>query len=100
MPQKFAQALKFEYRRPRYKTDVPAILRCPPLYNLYGRCKDVSSEGLGVKLVGELPIGETVAVEFSLAGCSVNATAEIAYRRNSDYYGLRFKFSSEQERDS
>jgi hypothetical protein len=90
----------FEYRHPRYFTDIPVIVRVAPMYSIYGRCTDVSAEGLGVILVDELSTGDIVTVEFSLAGCQVCAKARIENCRNVNYYGLSFHFLSAQERNS
>jgi hypothetical protein len=89
---------KFEYRRPRYRADVPIVVHISPQYSTCGRCRDVSAEGLGIRLVEQLPTGRIVTVEFTLEGCPVRASARIEYRCDGNYYGLRFQFSSEQER--
>jgi hypothetical protein len=91
---------KFEYRHPRYRTDVPIVVHLSPTYSICGRCTDISVEGIGVRLASALSIGDVVTVEFSLEGHSVCSTARIEYCRNDNYYGMRFQFSSEQARDS
>lgn len=92
------QMRKFEYRNPRHRTDVPIVVRTASSYSLFGRCTDVSANGIGVRLTGELAVGDTVTVEFSLGGKPINTTAQIEYCYDGTYYGMTFQFISEQER--
>jgi hypothetical protein len=98
MPQRIIEMRKFEYRHPRHRTDVPIAVRLASTYSIFGRCTDVSAEGIGVRFAEGLHIGEIVNVEFSLEGYLINAIARIEYCHNGNYYGMSFQFSSEQER--
>lgn len=53
-----------------------------------------------MRLASALSVGDVVTVEFSLEGRSVCSTARIEYCHNSNYYGMRFQFSSDQARES
>jgi len=91
---------KLIYRRPRYRIDVPVTLRQARQQSLVGRCTDISSEGVGVCILEELPIGETLTIEFALGSSAVHANARVEYRYDHRCYGLKFLFLSSQERDS
>lgn len=91
---------KFEYRRPRYPTDIAVVVHLASAYSIRGRCSDISDEGLGVRVFEELPVGELVAVEFAYDGYPIRATARVEYCHEGNYYGLSFQFSSQHERDS
>jgi hypothetical protein len=91
---------KFEYRRPRYPTDIAIVIHLASTYSIRGRCTDISAEGLGVRVFEELTIGVLVAVEFSFDGYPVRTNARVEYCHDSNYYGLSFQFSSALERDS
>jgi hypothetical protein len=94
------QMRKFEYRSTRHRTDIPILVRPASGCSLLGRCTDVSADGIGVKVADELPVGDTVTVEFTLEGCFIDAVARIEYCHNGNYYGMRFQFPTERERDA
>jgi hypothetical protein len=90
---------KLIYRLPRYHVDLPVVLHFTAR-TISGRCTDISSEGVGVRLLDEPLVGESVILEFVLRGKSVRANARVEYRSDINFYGLRFQFSSESERQS
>jgi hypothetical protein len=94
------QMKKFVYRRPRYRVDIPIVVHVTPLYSIWGRCTEISAEGAGVRQNEELRLDEMVEVEFALRGSEIRVVASIQYRYHENCYGLKFHFSSEQERDS
>jgi hypothetical protein len=66
---------------------------------LHGRTKDISENGVGATVAGELNIGEAVELEFYLTGSltPVKLRAEVMYRQGFQY-GFHFLNITELER--
>lgn len=82
---------------PRYLMDQRLIIRGERL--LHGRTKDISENGLGATVAGELSIGEVVELEFYLTGSltPVKIKAEVKYRQGFQY-GFHFSKITELEK--
>jgi hypothetical protein len=83
---------------PRFLLDVRIIVRGKE--TLHGRTKDIAEGGLGATLPGEIPIGEIVKLELSLAEGleSMKLQAEVRYRKGFQY-GFKFLRVTEQQRE-
>ena len=93
------QVKQFVYRRPRHRIDIPIVVRVAHQYSMFGRCTEISAEGLGMRLSEVVPPGKMVEVEFTLEGRSLRVAGQIQYRRDENCYGLQFSFSSKQEQE-
>jgi hypothetical protein len=82
---------------PRYLMDQRLIIRSER--TLHGRTKDISENGLGATVAGELNIGEVVELEFYLTGSltPVKLRAEVRYRQGFQY-GFHFLNITELEK--
>jgi hypothetical protein len=82
---------------PRYLMDQRLIIRGERL--LHGRTKDISENGLGATVAGELSIGAVVELEFYLTGSltPVKIKAEVKYRQGFQY-GFHFSNITELEK--
>lgn len=78
----------------RYKLDIRLNLTLEldgKQEKLTGRCRHLGEGGLGATLAGELPVGETVLVEFTLPGHkeSMHMRAAVRYRHGF-HHGFEF----------
>jgi hypothetical protein len=82
---------------PRYLMDQRLIVRGERL--LHGRTKDISENGMGATVAGELNIGEVVELDFYLTGSltPVKLKAEVKYRQGFQY-GFHFIAITELEK--
>ena len=76
---------------------VAVALRGGKTVALRGECTDLSEDGVGAELKGELLIGERVLLEMALAERSVTAHAEVRHR-TENHYGFRFLTLAEDQR--
>ena len=83
---------EFIYRRPRLRTDIPVLVRLTPVYSIPGRCLDVSTEGIGVRLEGAPPPDTMVVLEFVLCGKPFQIEARLQHRAAKTITGSRFSF--------
>lgn len=82
---------------PRYLMDQRLIIRGGRL--LHGRTKDISENGMGATVAGELNIGEVVELDFYLTGSltPVKLKAAVKYRQGFQY-GFHFIGITELEK--
>src|SRR5262249_11688524 len=82
---------------PRYLMDQRLIVRGDS--TLHGRTKDISENGVGATIAGDLSIGDIVELEFYLTGSltPVKIKAEVRYRQGFQY-GFHFVNITELEK--
>jgi c-di-GMP-binding flagellar brake protein YcgR len=80
-------------RFPRYRADFAVTLTMfsgAEHQSLRAHCRDLSAAGIGILLAAELPLGEVVALTFSVPGLeSWKVRAVLRYRRGYQY-GFEF----------
>ncbi len=90
----------YRYRAARYAANFPVLLetRSPQSRAIQGHCTDVSEDGMAAELNGQLPLGCTVTLGFTLppAGTSIRVTARVTHRC-ADHHGFAFLYSSAAE---
>jgi c-di-GMP-binding flagellar brake protein YcgR len=101
-----ARKLGLERRRrrfPRYRTDFVVTLTLfsgAEHQSLQAHCRDLSAAGIGILLAADLPLGEVVALTFSLPGLeSWKVRAVLRYRRGYQY-GFEFLSLSDEQNNA
>ncbi len=82
------------YRRfNRYKLDIRVTItrESDGKQSFFGRCRHLGEGGLGAVLAGELPVGDTVTLEFTLPGHQAPMQMRAAVRyRHGFHHGFEF----------
>jgi PilZ domain len=76
-------------QRPRFKIEVPIRIYPRNSIVIRGSTVDISESGIAVMVRDEVPLGEVVRLEFTLAHGPVEVLA-VARQRNAFRYGLQF----------
>ncbi len=77
----------------RYKLDIRVTItrENDGKQSLFGRCRHLGEGGLGAVLAGELPVGDTVSLEFTLPGHKAAMRMRAAVRhRHGFLHGFEF----------
>ncbi len=77
----------------RYKLDIRVTVtrEADGRQSLFGRCRHLGEGGLGAVLAGELPVGDTVTLEFILPGHKAPMQMRAAVRyRHGFHHGFEF----------
>ncbi len=77
----------------RYKLDIRVTItrENDGHHSFFGRCRHLGEGGLGAILAGELPVGDTVTVEFTLPGQKEPMRMRAAVRhRHGFHHGFEF----------
>ena len=87
---------QFSYRRPRLRLEHPLDF-CLASGHIAGTCKDVSDDGLLVRLRQPVSVGAKGRIRWQFGGCLIEVNAYVAHTDLLDT-GLRFDFQSPSER--
>ena len=88
---------EYAYRVPRFALQIPVAF-CIGEVRISGFSKDLSNEGLQVRLSGPVILGTCGRVRLHLDSCLIEIWAEVVHSDLLDV-GLRFRFSSRAEED-
>lgn len=90
------QVYRFEYRVPRYRTDIPVRLTLSDT-TFVGQCKEISKEGVTAEFPS-CPIQDSCGtIQFAVNGVAIRARVRVTHTQ-AHSCGLRFLFESEAER--
>ncbi len=89
---------KFEYRTPRYIADLPVLFLAQD-GSIPGRCIEIGKEGMKVKLPQPVTRDTCGTVCVDYLELSLEVRVSVAHA-GADYYGLRFLFESDKDRDA
>jgi hypothetical protein len=88
---------KFDYRVPRFQVDLPVLLTLEES-TLFGRCTEISTEGMKLELRKPLSIGAGGAVHITYQNVSFDLPVRVAHC-DAGCDGVQFVFGSDEERD-
>jgi PilZ domain len=86
---------KFTYRAPRHRVDLPVRLETAG-GTVFGRCREISAEGLRLELNQPLPADQEGRVLLTHRNVDLDLRVKVAYSGTHD--GLKFIFESEKQR--
>jgi c-di-GMP-binding flagellar brake protein YcgR len=87
-------------RFPRYRSEFPLTLTLfsgGEHQSLQAHCRDLSTAGIGILLAAELPLGEVVALAFSVPGLESWKVRAVLRQRRGYHYGFEFLSLSEEQ---
>lgn len=87
-------------RFPRYRFEFPITLNVfsgAEHQSLQAHCRDLSTAGIGILLAAELPLGEVVALAFSVPGLESRTVRAVLRQRRGYHYGFEFLSLSDQQ---
>lgn len=87
---------KFEYRAPRFHTDLPIRLTLPSAV-LSGRCIEISVDGMRAYFTESLPLNASGTVSLSHRDLNVQVRVRVVHT-GADFDGLSFHFETERDR--
>jgi len=88
---------KFDYRAPRFAVDLPVRLILEES-TLFGRCTEISTEGMKLDVCEPLSVDTPGAVHFTFQNVSVDLPVRVAHC-GSGCDGVQFMYGSDEERD-
>jgi len=96
MPPSRRQAKKIERKHGRVLIDLRLVVKAQT--TLHGRTRNLAESGMGATVAGELPLGESVELQFQLPGSSepLVLRAEVRFRQGF-HYGFKFIFPMEDQ---
>jgi hypothetical protein len=89
---------KFEYRAPRFAVDLPAQFTVEQS-TLFGRCKNISKEGMRLELSRPLPPNVRGTVTLNYRDSSLELSVRVA-NSGTTYDGVELIYNSDSERDA
>ena len=88
---------KFDYRVPRFTIDLPVRLTLADSI-LFGRCVEISAEGMKLNLREPLTVDAPGVVHVSFASATLDLPVRIAHC-GEECEGVQFVYGSDAERD-
>ena len=88
---------KFDYRAPRFAVDLPIRLSLEES-TLFGRCTEISTEGMKLNVSGPLTVDTPGAVQVTFQSVSIDLPVRVAHC-GSGCDGVQFVYGSDEERD-
>jgi len=88
---------KFDYRAPRFAVDLPVRLTLEDS-TLFGRCTEISTEGMKLELREPLSVDAAGAVHATFQTVSMDLPVRVAHC-GSGCDGVQFVYGSDEERD-
>jgi hypothetical protein len=91
---------KLVYRSPRFRVDLPVTVYDGMGRAISGRCTEMSTEGAGIRLRDSPSTDDTLRIDLSLGAHVVSLNAGLVYRREGNFFGVRFLPSCAEEKET